>query len=63
MYRAFNMGIGFVLVVAPPDAGRARSVLESFGLRVHELGRATGDAGRTIRLGPPNLVGRDGRFA
>ena len=63
MFRAFNMGIGLALVVAPEGVARARSILEDSGLTVHELGRATDDPARTIHLRPHGLVGRDGRFA
>jgi len=63
MFRAFNMGIGFALVVAPEGVARARSILEDSGLTVHELGRATDDPARAIHLRPHGLVGRDGRFA
>jgi phosphoribosylformylglycinamidine cyclo-ligase len=63
MFRAFNMGIGFALVVAPEGADATRARLERSGLRVHVLGRATHDAERTIRLRPRGLVGRAGRFS
>jgi phosphoribosylaminoimidazole (AIR) synthetase len=63
MFRAFNMGIGFALVVAPEGVALARTILEDSGLTVHELGRATDDPARTIHLRPRGLVGRDGRFA
>ncbi len=63
MFRAFNMGIGFCLVLAAEAADRARSLLAGAGVGVHVLGRATEDADRTIRLRPFGLVGRDGRFA
>ena len=62
MYRAFNMGIGFALVVAEEGADRTRSLLEDAGLRVHVLGRATDDPERTLRFRPRGLVGRAGRF-
>jgi phosphoribosylformylglycinamidine cyclo-ligase len=62
MYRAFNMGIGFGLVVAPEGVDRARAMLEAAGERVHVLGRATEDSDRTIRFRPRALVGRRGRF-
>ena len=62
MYRAFNMGIGFALVVSPEDADAARALLEEADLRVHLLGHATADAARTIRFRPKRLVGRSGRF-
>src|SRR6058998_1927442 len=62
MYRAFNMGIGFALVVAPAGADEVRARLTRMGERVHVLGHATADPERTIRLRPRGLVGRRGRF-
>jgi phosphoribosylformylglycinamidine cyclo-ligase len=62
MFRAFNMGIGFCLVVAPAGADLARQLLENHGLAVHVLGHATDDPERTITLRPRQLVGRGGRF-
>ncbi len=62
MYRAFNMGIGFALVVAPAGADEVCARLTRTGERVHVLGHATADPERTIRLRPRGLVGRRGRF-
>jgi phosphoribosylformylglycinamidine cyclo-ligase len=62
MYRAFNMGIGFALVVAPGGADATRARLAKAGLGVHVLGHATDDPERTIDLRPRGLVGRGGRF-
>lgn len=62
MFRAFNMGIGFCVVVAPDGADRARDILAGHGLAVHVLGRATDDPERSIRLHTRGLVGRAGRF-
>jgi phosphoribosylformylglycinamidine cyclo-ligase len=62
MYRTFNMGIGFALVVAPAGADEARARLARTGERVHVLGHATADPERTIHLRPRGLVGRGGRF-
>ena len=62
MFRVFNMGIGFGLVVAREGMEAARTRLERAGLRVHLLGTATEDPERTIRLRPRGLVGRRGRF-
>lgn len=63
MFRAFNMGIGFSLVVARSAADAARSVLEAHGLKVHVLGRATDDSTRTINFRPRGLIGQNGSFA
>ncbi|MGH7421789.1 MAG: phosphoribosylformylglycinamidine cyclo-ligase, partial [Candidatus Rokuibacteriota bacterium] len=38
MRRTFNMGIGFVLIVAPEDVASARRQLEGAGERVYEVG-------------------------
>jgi phosphoribosylformylglycinamidine cyclo-ligase len=62
MYRAFNMGIGFALVVPPAAADGVREELVRGGAVAHVLGRATADPERTIRLRPRGLVGRKGRF-
>lgn len=37
-YRVFNMGIGMVLFVDPPDVAAVRAHLEAVGERVHTLG-------------------------
>jgi phosphoribosylformylglycinamidine cyclo-ligase len=62
MFRAFNMGIGFALVVPRPALEAVRSRLEAAGERVHTLGHATLDPERTIRFRPRNLLGRRGSF-
>ena len=63
MYRAFNMGVGFALVVAPDGADAARRSLEAAGETVHVLGTAVEDPERTIRFRPRGLTGRSGRFS
>jgi phosphoribosylformylglycinamidine cyclo-ligase len=62
MYRTFNMGIGFAVVVAKAGADAAVASLKAAGLDVHVLGRAVDDPERTIQFRPRGLVGRDGRF-
>jgi phosphoribosylformylglycinamidine cyclo-ligase len=62
MFRAFNMGVGFGLVVAPEAADDVRARLANSDLVPHILGRATEDPQRTINFRPRNLTGRDGRF-
>ncbi|RMH50891.1 MAG: phosphoribosylformylglycinamidine cyclo-ligase [Zetaproteobacteria bacterium] len=49
-YRTFNMGIGFVLVVAPEDAGRTESVLADAGERVYRIGRVHARDDRAVTL-------------
>ena len=62
MFRAFNMGIGFALVVAPEAAADVCARLERSEFVPHVLGHATDDPARTINFRPRGLIGRDGHF-
>jgi phosphoribosylformylglycinamidine cyclo-ligase len=62
MFRAFNMGIGFCVIVASEGADDACRRLADHGLAAHVLGRATDDPERTITLRSRGLVGRAGVF-
>lgn len=48
MYRVFNMGIGFVLVVAPDFANAVTEKLEKMGEKVYQLGKITTGNRRVI---------------
>jgi phosphoribosylformylglycinamidine cyclo-ligase len=48
MYRAFNMGIGMVLVVSAEDAAKTVELLENEGETVHTLGEITSGEGRVV---------------
>jgi phosphoribosylaminoimidazole (AIR) synthetase len=63
MFRSFNMGIGFALVVGAETAEIVRARLSRGDFAVHVLGRAIEDCDRTLHLRPQGLVGRSGRFA
>jgi phosphoribosylformylglycinamidine cyclo-ligase len=45
MYRAFNMGIGLVVVVAASEVERARATLEGAGEHCVRLGQVVAGAG------------------
>jgi phosphoribosylformylglycinamidine cyclo-ligase len=50
MFRTFNMGIGYVLVVPPDRAGRVTASLTTAGERVHALGEiVAGERGVELR--------------
>jgi phosphoribosylformylglycinamidine cyclo-ligase len=61
-FSAFNMGIGFCLVVAPSDADRACRSFAARGVRAHVLGRAVADPTRSITMPKHGIAGRAGRF-
>lgn len=48
MYRAFNMGIGMVVVVSREEADQTRSLLESAGEKVYTLGSIISGEGRVV---------------
>ena len=48
MFRVFNMGIGFVLIVAEDFANSIAKKLTKFGERVYKIGRITTGAGKVV---------------
>ena len=48
MFRVFNMGIGFVLIVAEDFANSIAKKLTKYGERVYKIGRITTGAGKVV---------------
>jgi len=48
MFRVFNMGIGFVLIVAEDFANSIKKKLTKYGEKVYKIGRITTGAGKVI---------------
>ena len=48
MYRVFNMGIGFILVVAEDFADSIKTKLEKYGEKVYKIGRITSGTGKVV---------------
>jgi phosphoribosylformylglycinamidine cyclo-ligase len=48
MFRVFNMGIGFVIVVAEDFADSIVKKLRRYGERVYKIGRITTGTGKVI---------------
>ncbi len=48
MYRVFNMGIGFVLIVAEDFADSITRKLTRYGEQVHRIGRITSGSGKVV---------------
>lgn len=48
MFRVFNMGIGFVLVVAEDFANSITKKLKKYGEKVYEIGRITTGTGKVV---------------
>ncbi len=56
MHRVFNMGTGFVVVVAAGDVDNCSESLGAHGIEGRAIGRVTDEAG-TVRLSGSGLVG------
>ncbi len=64
MFRVFNMGIGFAIVI-PDDSSHYNRISEIAGRAgyvAHRLGYVTADPARTITVEPFGIVGRAGSF-
>jgi len=48
MYRVFNMGIGFVLIVAPDFANSIAKKLTRYGETVYKIGAVTNGSGKVV---------------
>lgn len=48
MYRTFNMGIGFVLIVSPEEEKAIRSELERSGIKTFSIGKLVPGTGKTV---------------
>ncbi len=62
MYRTFNMGIGFCVVVAPEGVAGVLDLAADHGQLAWELGHARADGRRRIELPTLGLVGEGGAF-
>jgi phosphoribosylformylglycinamidine cyclo-ligase len=48
MYNVFNMGIGFVLIVAEEFADSIAAQLAHYGEKVYTIGRVTSGTGKVL---------------
>ncbi|MPZ15418.1 MAG: phosphoribosylformylglycinamidine cyclo-ligase [Chloroflexi bacterium] len=62
MYRVFNMGIGFCVVVAEAAAAGAEDVLVAAGAEPRRIGHVRADGRREVRIPTIGLIGSEGAF-
>jgi len=62
MFRVFNMGVGFCVIVSPDGANRVKEIAEDVGVSAWNLGYCVEDPEKRVRLNPVGLVGKDGQF-
>lgn len=62
MFRVYNMGIGFCLLVAEGSVPRVIEIVARHGKQAMRIGHAVADAERRVWVRPFGLVGRGKRF-
>lgn len=62
MFQVYNMGIGFCVVAAEPDAERVLQIATAHGTRAWRIGATVASAERTITIEPRRLRSREQRF-
>ena len=60
MYRVFNMGVGFCVIVPPEHEARAIAILGAHGKACQRIGTVVEDAQERVWLEQAGLVGRAG---
>lgn len=62
MFRVFNMGVGFCIVVGKGDVDRLTGLMGKDGARFSILGEVVADSSRGVVIHPKKLQSREGRF-
>lgn len=62
MFRVYNMGVGFCVVVPDNETERVLSIIHSHDKRAHKIGYVVSDKERRVFIKPKNLVGKGKRF-
>ena len=61
MYRVFNMGIGFCVIVPAQHEARALAILGAHGKACQRIGTVVDDADERVWIEQAGLVGRAGQ--
>jgi len=64
MFRVFNMGVGFALIISEEEVEEVKEICKGFDLRAYELGKVkiAKDGIGKVRIPKKGLVGRGTRF-
>lgn len=62
MFRVYNMGTGFCVVVDPKDADRVQNIAQGQGRRARVIGYTVQDPKQRVWIPERNLVGRNTTF-
>ena len=62
MFQVYNMGIGFCVIVAEPDAERVIEIATTHGTRAWRIGTTVASPERTVTIEPRHLQSQGQRF-
>jgi phosphoribosylaminoimidazole (AIR) synthetase len=62
MFRVYNMGIGFCVIVPAKETERVMSIVRAYQKTAHCIGYAILDERRQVMIKPKNLIGQGKRF-
>jgi phosphoribosylformylglycinamidine cyclo-ligase len=62
MFKTYNMGIGFCVVITATDVDRARAIAAVNGVESELLGYTVQDERRRVHIAPKSLVGENKEF-
>lgn len=62
MFRVFNMGIGFCLILSAKEVDKCTDILKKYKVESYKLGYVVKDKERKVVIKPKNLVGKDNKF-
>ena len=63
MFRVFNMGVGFCLVVPEQELDAIYKIIKKHNMKIHRIGYTKKDGKREIFIPSRRLIGRDGYFS
>jgi len=62
MYKVYNMGIGFCIVVSPQDVERVLTCAREHGINADTIGHVVNDDEQKVVVEPRNLISKGGHF-
>ena len=62
MFRVFNMGIGFCIVVPEQDADKVMEIAKKHSTPSYVIGHTVADSEKTVSLTQKGLIGKDRKF-
>jgi phosphoribosylformylglycinamidine cyclo-ligase len=62
MFRVFNMGIGFCIVVSTSEVERVFDISNQFNVECHRMGYSTSDSEKKVIIESKKLLGKDNKF-